>query len=156
MNHKVYIKTESEEDSVYIDLSSTYGVRLLKGSYETLLSPPSIKDYITNDSRLKDGVQYAKTAAKVKQREVRLRVILEGGNEYGTRNEQIQSYYDRYESFLQKLTSEPVFCLKVMALNRIFKLVYSSCEKIEKFNYKASIFTLSLIEPDPSDRKQIE
>lgn len=155
MNHKVYIKTESEEDSAYIDLSTTYGVRLLRGAYETLLAPPSLKDYITNDSRLQNGVQYAKTGAKVKQREVRLRIILDGGNEYGEKDEQIKSYYDRYESFLTKLTAEPIICLKVMALNRIFKLVYSSCERNEYFSYKASIFTLAFIEPDPSDRKQI-
>ncbi len=155
MNHKIYIKTELEADSEYVDLNSTYGVRLLKGSYETLLSPPTLKDYITNDSRLQNGVQYARTGAKVKQRELRLSIILEGDNTLETKEEQISSYYARYESFLAKLTSDTIICLKVMALNRIFKLVYSSCEKFEQFDYKASIFTLSLVEPDPSDRQPI-
>lgn len=36
---------------------STWGAELMDGALEAILTPPPVKDYIENDSRLEHGIQ---------------------------------------------------------------------------------------------------
>ena len=145
MKNDAFIKLVDEADSAYIDLD-TFGITLVRGWREALLTPASVKSYVTNDSRLEHGeaiVASAKYAKKAK-RDVSISFFLEGSSE--------EDYLSKYEAFLNKIAYSGQFCLKVPRLKRVFKLVYSQCLQFGDYGLKKGKFTIKFTESNPNDR----
>ena len=142
---KVFIKTKDEEDARYEDVFTTYGICLLKGSYEKLLEYPTPKSLITWSDRRNNGVEYLADGdtIRVDKKNVVINVVLLAKDE--------RDYYTKYEAFFKRLTSG-IICMKIPTLGKVFKLVYSKQSNLTKLNKKSSTFALNLIEPDPTDR----
>ena len=142
---KVFIKTKDEEDARYEDVFTTYGICLLKGSYEKLLEYPSPKSLITWSDRRNNGVEYLADGdtIRVDKKSVVINVVLLAKDE--------KDYYTKYEAFFKRLTSGIIY-MKIPTLGKVFKLVYSKQSNLTKLNKKSSIFALNLIEPNPTDR----
>lgn len=142
---KVFIKTKDEEDARYEDVFTTYGICLLKGSYEKLLEYPTPKSLITWSDRRNNGVEYLADGdtIRVDKKSVVINVVLLAKDE--------KDYYTKYEAFFKRLTSG-IICMKIPTLGKVFKLVYSKQSNLAKLNKKSSTFALNLIEPNPTDR----
>lgn len=145
MTGQAYIKLADEADAKYVDLNN-YGITLVRGWREALLTPAGVKSFVTNDNRLEHGVSViAKPKnTKMDKRDVSISFFLEGSDE--------SDYLQKYEDFLNKIAYNGQFCLKVPCLKRVFKLVYSSCSKYGDYGLKKSNFTLKLTEYNPNDR----
>lgn len=148
MEGQAYIKLVDEADTSYVDLNS-YGVTLVRGWREALLTPTGVKSFVTNDNRLDHGVSVIAKAknTKMDKRDVSISFFLEGSDE--------SDYLQKYETFLNKIAYNGQICLKVPCLKRVFKLVYSSCSKYGDYGLKRSNFTLKLTEYNPSDRETL-
>lgn len=142
---KVFIKTKDEEDARYEDVFTTYGICLLKGSYEKLLEYPTPKSLITWSDRRNNGVEYLADGdtIRVDKKSVVINVVLLAKDE--------KDYYTKYETFFKRLTSGIIY-MKIPTLGKVFKLVYSKQSNLTKLNKKSSTFALNLIEPNPTDR----
>ena len=142
---KVFIKTKDEEDARYEDVFTTYGICLLKGSYEKLLEYPTPKSLITWSDRRNNGVEYLADGdtIRVDKKSVVINVVLLAKDE--------KDYYTKYEAFFKRLTSGIIY-MKIPTLGKVFKLVYSKQSNLTKLNKKSSTFALNLIEPNPTDR----
>lgn len=145
MKNIAFIKLINEGDSSYVDLD-IFGITLVKGWREALLTPAPVKDYVTNDSRLEHGQSVIATPkyAKKDKRDVSISFFLEGKTE--------EEYLQRYEDFLNKIAYSGEFCLKIPRLKRIFKLVYSQCSQFGDYGLKRGKFVLKLTEYNPDDR----
>lgn len=135
-----------------------FGVRLIRGGIEALLTPGTNKDYVTNDSRLNNGTDYQTGIVRKREREVTLSFLVEGDSH--------TAYLNNYENFLNEING--AFSLRVVAkdivisgddtllqytkFDRTFHLVYSSCSKYGDYGLKKGIFALRFIEPDPTNR----
>lgn len=148
MKNQAFIKAVNEADSAYVDID-TYGVTLTKGWREALLMPASVKSYVTNDSRLQDGVAIIASSEYTKKdkRDISLSFLLEGLNE--------NDYLSKLESFLDKIAYSGEICLKVPCLKCIYKLVYTQCSKYGDYGLKKGNFTLKMTESDPSSRTKL-
>mgnify|MGYP004534286287 FL=1 len=148
MKNQAFVKLVNEANEAYIDID-TYGITLTRGWREALLAPPPVKNYISNDSRLENGVAIVATAKYVRQdkRDINLSFFLEGISE--------EDYLDKYERFLEKIAYNGEFCLKVPCLKRVYKLVYTQCSKYGDYGLKKSNFTLKLTENNPNDREKL-
>lgn len=148
MKNQAYIKLVDEADNAYIDLN-TFGVTLTRGWREALLTPPPVKEYVTNDSRIENGMSVIASPqfSKMQKRDVRLSFFLEGNDE--------NDYLSKYEAFLNKIAYSGQICLKVPVLKRVFKLVYSQCSKFGDYGLKKGNFTLKLTEYNPNDREKL-
>ena len=146
MKGQAFIKYYNEDDTKYRDLYETYGVTLTRGWREALLKPAAVKDYSKNDSRLEDGIRIIakKEYAKKKERDIQLPFILEAESE--------TQYLANYEKFLNDIAYSGMIYLKVPVMNKVFKLVYTDCQKFGDFGLKKGNFTLKLTEPNPADR----
>ena len=145
MANQYSVKIKSALAGTYDDLYDLYGVRLVRGCYEALLTPYGMKDYITNQSRLVHGTSYTATqASKAKERKVALQVVLEGTD--------YDDYLAKYEALLALLSGGMIH-LKVPRLNRVYKLVYTSCSRFNFYSLKKATFTLEFNEPDPTDHE---
>lgn len=142
---KAFIKIQGELDSAYEDIYDVYGVCLRKGSYEKLLEYPSPKSLVIWSDRRNNGVEYLADSEtmRVDKRNVSINVLLTASNE--------REYYERYESLFKKISSG-IICLKIPTLGKVFKLVYNKQSNLSKINRNTSIFVLSFVEPNPSDR----
>lgn len=146
MKGQAFIKYQDEDDTKYRDLYENYGVTLIRGWREALLKPAAVKDYSKNDSRLEDGIRIIakKEYAKKKERDILLPFILEAESE--------KKYLANYEKFLNDIAYSGMIYLKVPVINKVFKLVYTDCQKFGDFGLKKGNFTLKLTEPNPADR----
>lgn len=61
-----------------VDAYTTYGVRMGDGFLDALQTPSQLKDYVTNDNRLDNGVRYSETVPKISERSVTLLFTIEG------------------------------------------------------------------------------
>lgn len=145
MKNIAFIKLVNEGDSSYVDLD-IFGITLVRGWREALLTPAPVKSYVTNDSRLEHGQSVIATQkyAKKDKRDISITFFLEGKTE--------EEYLQRYENFLNKIAYSGEFCLKVPQLKRIFKLVYSQCSQFGDYGLKRGKFVLKLTEYNPDDR----
>lgn len=66
MKNQAFIKLVDEPNEAYIDID-TYGITLTRGWREALLAPPPVKTYVSNDSRLENGVAIVASAKYVRQ-----------------------------------------------------------------------------------------
>lgn len=148
MKNQAFIKLVDEPNEAYIDID-TYGITLTRGWREALLAPPPVKTYVSNDSRLENGVAIVASAKYVRQdkRDINLSFFLEGETE--------EDYLYKYERFLDKIAYNGEFCLKAPCLKRVYKLVYTQCTKYGDYGLKKSNFTLKLTESNPYDREKL-
>ena len=73
---------------------STWGAELMDGALEAILTPPPVKDYIENDSRLEHGIQITSSPeiCKMDSRELTLPFFITGNSQ--------SDYLDKYSSFV--------------------------------------------------------
>lgn len=145
MKNDAFVKLVDEADSAYVDLD-TFGITLIRGWREALLTPAPVKSYVTNNSRLEHGQSVIATSKYVKKdkRDVSISFFLEGNSQ--------EDYLKKYESFLDKIAYSGQFCLKVPCLRREFKLVYSQCSQFGDYGLKKGKFTIKFTESNPNDR----
>lgn len=148
MKNQAFIKLVSEEDASYVDLDN-YGITLVKGWREALLTPAPVKSFVTNDNRLEHGQSIIATSDYVKldKRDVSISFFLEGSTQ--------DDYLSKYESFLQKIAYSGQICLKAPCLKRVFKLVYSQCSQFGDYGLKKGKFTVKFTEYNPNDRTKL-
>ena len=148
MKNNAFIKLVDEADSAYVDIDA-FGITLVRGWRDALLTPAPVKGYVTNDSRLEHGqsVIAAPKYAKKDKRDVSISFFLEGNSE--------EDYLQKYEAFLNKIAYSGEFCLKVPRLKRVFKLVYTQCSQFRDYGLKKGKFVLKLTEYNPNDREKL-
>lgn len=130
------------------DAYTEYGAVFLKGTYETLLKPPAMKEYITNSSRLEHGVRYVANSntAKTNERTFQLNLFIKGSSE--------RDYIAKVSALMSEL-EKGSFTLKVMDLGYVYNLVYTDCASYGDYGRKRGKFTLKLIEPNTKDRQTV-
>ena len=132
-----------------LNIYTTWGAELDDGSLESLLTPPPVKDYIENESRLESGTRIT-DVPKLRQwanREVTLRITIKGNGQ--------ADYLAKYVSFVEMLTSGKL-AVGVPVLGMEFSLYYLSCSKYGSYGLCKGKFVLKLREPNPKERKKIE
>lgn len=119
-----------------------YGVTLLDGSYASLLTPPDMKEWVSNDNPSKNGVEYiAPTTSVVKERSVTLYFLVRGATSV--------EFLTRYNNFVALLqTGLNIFYFE--DLGRSHTLKYESCTSFDHFGVKMCKLAVKFTEPDPT------
>ena len=127
------------------DIWETWGAILAKGTYEKLLKPSPMKEYISNSSRLEHGIRILANPniAKTEQRDLQIQFFVEGTSE--------SDYIEKYSSFVSEL-EKGLIEFNVPKLNAIYKLVYTDCSSYGNYGNKMGKFTVKFIEPNTKDR----
>lgn len=143
-NGRVKIKLKGEKE--YTDISS-YGIALIKGSYEKLLEYPSPKPLLQWNDRRKHGVELVANSDTIRydKKSVTINMVLIGSSEIDC--------LSKYESFMAKI-AQGIIYLKIISLNKVFKLVYNRVSSIERLDKKTRKFALTMIELNPNDRNE--
>lgn len=127
------------------DAWTTWGIKMDDSSLSALMTPPAIKDFPKNSSRLESGSRYIVINPQYKEREVTLSLQFVANTK------------------AQFLTNYNAFCQNVLATGKIsihtkyqsgvnYNFIYNSCTQYRQFLFKVAKFSLRLTEYNPSSR----
>ena len=120
---------------------SGMGVTLLEGSYASLLTPPELKEWVSNDDPRKDGVEYIiPPQIAVKERNVNLYFLIRGSSQV--------DFLSKYNAFVELLQAG-IIDVRVDDLQRSFRLKYEACTSFDHFNLTMCKLAVKFIEPQP-------
>lgn len=127
--------------------AATYGVTLDSSALSTLMTPPPFKDWISNDVRTDDGVTYLTTSAgipKIDKREFTIAFNLVATDE--------DDFMTKYAA-LCAIFAKGILNLRTKYQPKVvYRCIYVSCSQFSQLRRQIASFTLSLIEPDPTNR----
>lgn len=124
----------------------TWGVRMGDDFLDTLNGYDSLKEYITNNDRTKDGVSYASVVPKVNERNVTLKFTLEGStaNDFRTKNNAFKAIMNAGNVTIQVPDDSP----------NVYHLKYTgkSCTFARNTERTFAKIALAFVEPNPKNR----
>ena len=128
------------------DAYKEWGVTLVNSSsLSALMTPPAVKDRISNESSLEHGTRYiTDNTAKISKREISLAL------QFSAPSEDI--FLVRYNSFCKELTEEWINIYTSFDTATLYKCLYQSCSQFTQYQRGIAKFTLKLVEPNPTDR----
>ena len=139
----------------WVDAYDTYGISFTDASLSRLMTPAPNKDAIENKSRLQHGKRVIRNTTFVRkdEREVSLEMHLTAPDK--------TTFWSRYSEFCNDILDNGFFDIKHRDItysdngvtkNQVFRMTYISCEEFSEFMQQLAKYTLTLNEPDPSNR----
>ena len=122
---------------------SNLGVTLLEGSYASLLTPPQMKDWVSNDDPRMDGIDYiVPETPVVKERNVNLYFMVKGATQ--------AEFLSRYNTFIGLLQSG-MANVSIPDLGETYALKYESCTSFDHFGLTVCKVAVKFTEPQPKN-----
>lgn len=127
------------------DAYLTWGISMDDTSLSALMTPPSVKQYITNDDRIRHGKEYLHTPVYVESRDLTLQLNLTAKDE--------EQFFARYASFCDVLAKGVLDIETSYQKGIIYHCVYQSCSQFSQFMRGIGKFVLKITEMNPNNRK---
>lgn len=128
------------------DALRTWGVRMGDSFLDTINGYYPLKEYITNNDRLKDGVQYANVIPKVNERNLTLNFTMEGAN--------ASDFTAKNKAFIAEMRKGDVSIQVPDDSPDVYHLKYTgkSCTFARNTERTFAKLGLAFIEPNPTNR----
>lgn len=126
------------------DAYTTWGITMDNTALSELMTPPSNKAFIENESRLEHGKRVVPANPRIDARNLTLQINLTATDE--------AQFFERYESFCEELATGVLEIETKYQPGVVYKTVYQSCSQFSQFMRGIGKFTLKLVEPNPNDR----
>lgn len=127
------------------DAFERYGINLEDGALSTLMTPPSMKEFIESKSRLHHGKKVIAKLPKYDAREITLPFHLIAKSK--------DEFFQKYNLFCDEVLAPGKFELKTRYQpDVVYRLVYLNCTQFRQFIREMAVFSLKVSEPDPTDR----
>lgn len=126
------------------DAYTTWGISMDTSSLSALMTPPPMKGFIENKSRLEHGKRVITSNPRIDERNITLTFNLTAKNE--------EQFFSRYNSFCEELAIGVLNIKSKYQPDVVYKTIYLSCNQFTQFMRGIAKFSLKLIEPNPKDR----
>lgn len=126
------------------DAYTTWGISLSDTAVSALITPPALKDRITNESRLEHGRRVINDNPKKMAREVTLDMHMTAASS--------TEFLTRYAQFCSVLENGQLNITTAYQPNVTYKMLYLSCTQYSEFHRQLAKFSLRLLEPNTNDR----
>lgn len=139
MNYTLWINGKNALDE--------YGMILGEQSLSTLLTPPPVKEYITNKSALCHGKQVlcdSDNKPKFDERDIQLTFYIKA--KFWT------TFLTRYVKLCEVLQGGTIDIKTSFTPGTVYHCLYISCTQFSQFNGRLAKFVLKLNEPNPNNR----
>ena len=103
---------------------TSYGIRILKGSYDEIVKSPAVKPNLLRNISTKAGAIYDAKNVTYKSKDVKLQCLIRADN--------LEELWRNYDAFLYDLIRPNERLLWVDELERDFMFIYKSCQ-VTKF-----------------------
>lgn len=129
------------------DAYSEWGISLSEGGLTSLLTPPSMKALVENESRATDGKQVY-NLPKVNSRTITLEIHFCSSSQ--------DDFFAKYTSFCEELKTGKLDIWTKYQPEVLYRCYYLSCSQFSQFNFGIAKFSLKLEEINPNDRTFLE
>lgn len=114
---------------------------------DTLLQPPTLKDFPSSKCRLENGTRYVTASKKKEERTITLQFAIHGNS---------PSDFEAKRRRFYKLLAEANIAVYIpQASTETFRLIYKGASVSYSGTAKSCKISAKFIEPDPSDRATI-
>ena len=127
------------------DAYETWGISMDDTSLSALMTPPSVKPYISNDDRTKHGKEYLTAPVYVDSRDLTLQLNLTAKDE--------EQFFARYIAFCEVLAKGVLDIETSFQPGVVYHCLYQSCSQFSQFMRGIGKFVLKLTELNPNNRK---
>ena len=127
------------------DAYEVWGISMDDTSLSALMTPPSIKPYITNDDRIKNGKEYLTAPVYIDSRDLTLQLNLTAKDE--------EQFFARYSSFCNVLAKGVLDIETSFQAGVVYHCLYQSCSQFSQFMRGIGKFVLKVTEMNPNNRK---
>lgn len=143
---QLYIKGAGSS-AAWRDAYTTWGVSLNSAALSTLMTPPEVKAWVSNESELENGTRVVTgVVPKVNDRTVSLGLNMSAANE--------AAFLANYASFCEMLKGGVVNIKTSFQTGVVYKCLYVSCTQFAEYRLGLAKFILKLHEPNPADRTE--
>lgn len=133
------------KDLTWIDVHEEYGMSLSDGSLSRLMTPAPNKEPIKNANAVTHGSSIVGGIGKKNERTVNLEVHFTAPDQ--------TTFLQRYAAFCSDILDVGAFDLRTSVQpGVVYHFIYLDCTQFSQFHLELAKFTLSLIEPNPSNR----
>lgn len=132
---------------LYINEKNAYaewGITMDGSALSTLMTPPPMKDFVSNNYRVKDGKRVVKNNPRVDERDITITFNMSAKNE--------TEFLNRYASFCEELATGSLVIRTSFQPGVYYRCTFTSCTQFSEFNRQLASFALKLNEPDPTNR----
>lgn len=142
---KLYVKLPSS--STWIDTYERYGLSLEENALSKLMTPAPSKEFVENKSDLQHGKRVNRNTSSTKKDERNVSLIVQ------ITAPDKDTFLTRYGLFCTEILDKGFFDLKTPYVpNTVYRMTYLDCTQFSEFMQQIGKFTLSLNEPDPTNR----
>ena len=121
-----------------------WGVLTTANTLSTLLAPVSLKERVSNESRLEHGKRMDNTNPKVASRDLNLEIQMIADSE--------AQFYARHESFCAELEKGTIDMYLSDRPTVVYHFLYNSCTQYTQFRRGIATLSLKVTEYNPKDR----
>ena len=122
----------------------TWGVLTTANTLSALLTPCSMKERPTYDSRLEHGSRIDNSNPKVAQRSLNLEIQMIANSP--------EQFYERHAAFCEELEKGNIELYTTDRPDVIYHFLYDSCNPYTQFCRGIATLSLKVTEPNPKDR----
>ena len=126
------------------DAYEAWGVSMDDTSLSALMTPPPLKDFIEDSSRLEHGKRMDASSPKLDARNITLQLNLTARDR--------DEFFSRYAAFCAELAKGTLEIRTKYQPEAVYRTVYLSCSQFSQFMQGIAKFSLKLCEPNPADR----
>lgn len=127
------------------DAFETWGVNMGDNFLNVLLTPPPVKEFIENKSRLEDGKRVLTENQKVDERDIALTFTIQGENQ--------NDYISRYKAFMAEMSSGLVSINVPILGSDIYHVYYKNATSFAmSLDRTFSKISMKVCEPNPANR----
>ena len=131
----------------WVNLKTTYGISFSDGTISRLLTPAPNKEIVENKSDIQHGKSVDRDPTYVfkDERTFSLEMHLTAKN--------ATDFLLKYNAFCTQILDKGFFDIRLEEIPNIYiRLTYLDCTQFTEFNFGLAKFTLSVNEPDPTNR----
>lgn len=126
------------------DAYTAWGISMDDTSLSALMTPPPLKEFVEDSSRMEHGKHIDISNPKIDERNLTLQVNLTAKSK--------DEFFSRYLSFCEELAKGVLDIRTKYQPNITYHTVYLSCSQFSQFMQGIGKFTLRLNEPNPAER----
>ena len=127
------------------DAFDTWGVNMGDNFLNALLTPPPVKEYCENKSRLEDGKRTVLDNKRIDEREITLTFTIQGENQ--------NDYILKYKAFMEEMSSGLVSINVPVLGDDIYRVYYKNAVSYAmSLDRTFSKISMKVCEPNPSLR----
>ena len=126
------------------DAYTEYGMSLEDGAISALLTPPSLKEFVENESRIENGKKIIVGYPVYDARDISLAFHIVAPTK--------EAFFAKYQALCAVLQKGIVKIKTKYQVDTVYKFVYNSCTQFSQYSFGIAKFTLKLTEANPADR----